>query len=708
MFKEKKWLSPKFRLYLPIITGIVVAISAVTLFSVNNLKKNINDSLERHLTLEVQTLKKMFERERDLKLAKVKSDLKVAHRLFYNGELTIGNETVRIPVLNQVTGSTHSATVKVWKYNGKSLYQNYNFVDDIHKLVGGTATIFQKIDIGYMRISTNVMKTDGNRAVGTFIPNDSPVVKTVEKGQTYIGRAFVVDSWYITAYEPIYRGNEIIGMLYVGDREKDIEELHQKIISLKIGKKGFPFVLDETGRFIVHPYATGELWTDEAIIETILSKPSGVATYTLKRDRIKKIAAWDYYPDFKVYIAAAVPLKDETGSLVREVIYNSLIIAGFIILALSVFVYFITAENVRKFLSQLERSSKKLKQTQQALEQSERHFQTLFNNSSDDIFVIDFEGNFIEVNQVACDDLGYSREEFMKMNIRQIKPELLKQKVDTYINRIRKFGQHQYESEIISKSGLTIPVEMKSRVFDYKGEKMILTIARDISERKEVEDRILTTIIQTEENERKRFAADLHDDLAPILSTVKLYTDLLKKKNFKKIDEEEAVRNIEELVDMAITSTRTISRNIRPNILQDFGLAAAVNDFCNFIKKTESINIEVFTYQYTIEQRGIEETVLYQSVKELINNTIRHASAKNIKIELKSYENQIILYYRDDGIGFDLEEAMKQNSGLGLNNIVNKIKSVKGTVDINTKPGEGMFLIASLKLKPKQLNNGNS
>jgi signal transduction histidine kinase len=151
---------------------------------------------------------------------------------------------------------------------------------------------------------------------------------------------------------------------------------------------------------------------------------------------------------------------------------------------------------------------------------------------------------------------------------------------------------------------------------------------------------------------------------------------------------------------MAINSTRTISRNIRSNILQDFGLAAAVNDFCAFINKTESINLEVNTSQYKIEQRGIEETILYQAVKELINNTLKHASARNVKIELKSYDHQIILYYRDDGAGFDLQAAMKQNTGLGLNNIINKIRSVKGSVDINTKPGQGMFLLASLRLKP--------
>jgi PAS domain S-box-containing protein len=317
--------------------------------------------------------------------------------------------------------------------------------------------------------------------------------------------------------------------------------------------------------------------------------------------------------------------------------------------------------------------------------------------------VIDFDGNFIEVNQVACDNIGYSREEFLKMNARQIKPEELKAVVDKNIAMILKFGQHRYESENLARDGRIIPVEMKSRVIDFRGEKAILTIARDISERKEVEDRILSTIILTEENERKRFAADLHDDLAPILSTVKLYADLLKKKNYKKINEEEAIQNIEQLVDMAINSTRTISRNIRSNILQDFGLAAAVNDFCAFINKTESINLEVNTSQYKIEQRGIEETILYQAVKELINNTLKHASARNVKIELKSYDHQIILYYRDDGAGFDLQAAMKQNTGLGLNNIINKIRSVKGAVDINTKPGQGMFLLASLRLKPASL-----
>lgn len=709
MIRFYSQLSPKLKLYFPILFGIIIAVVIISVYSVNKLQNNIYRSIERNLSMEVNTLVKMFERERDLKHDKVISDLKVASKLFYQRQLDVNDDSHDVKAINQLTANSVSTRIYEWRLDGIDIWGDTSFVDEIYSLVGGTSTIFQKIDSGYVRISTNVRKSDGSRAVGTFIPNGSAVIKTIEKGKTFIGRAYVVNDWYITAYEPIYSEGEVVGMLYVGDKEKDLGELRQKLSELKIGENGYPFVLDENGKLIIHPFAEGEDWMDKGFVKRMLESKAGIENFKRRGDLGEIIVAYDYFEDFSLLIAAAMPLKDEASSLQRDVIINSIIIGLVIIVAFSIFVYFVTAENVRNFLGELELSSRRLKSTEKALMQSEHHFRTLFDNSSDDIFVIDFNGNFIEVNQVACDNLGYSHAEFLKMNAREIKPDQLKAQVDANITMIRKLGQYRYESKNKARDGRLIPVEMKSRVIEYKGKSVILSISRDISERKEVEDKILTTIIQTEENERKRFAADLHDDLGPILSTIKLYTDLLKKKNYKNIDENEAIRNIEELVDMSISSTRTISRNIRPNILQDFGLAAAVNDFCSFIKKTESIHLDVITHQYAIEKRGIEESVLYQAVKELINNTLKHSSAKNIKIELKSFENQVILHYSDDGCGFDLNEALKQNTGLGLNNIVNKIKSVKGTVDINANPGQGMFLIASVKLKTEQKNsNGNS
>lgn len=330
--------------------------------------------------------------------------------------------------------------------------------------------------------------------------------------------------------------------------------------------------------------------------------------------------------------------------------------------------------------------------------ESEKRFQFLFNNTSDEIFLADFEGNFIEVNQVALERLGYTKEELMKKNYRDIKTPKYIDLVDKNINIILKNGHHVYETEHITKDNKVITLEMSSRVIDYFGRKAILSIARDISERHAVERKIAETIIETEDRERKRFAADLHDGLGPLLSTIKLYTDLLKKGNLKKMSNEEAILSIDELIDQAIISTKEISNNIMPSILQDFGLTAAIKDFCNYINNTNSINIELDTTQYIINKTGIEEIVLFQAVKELVNNTLKHSQASNVSVFLESHDNQVNLFYRDDGIGFNVDEKLIEKSGLGLNNIVNKVQTIKGHCMIKSEPGHGMSVLISIKI----------
>jgi len=331
--------------------------------------------------------------------------------------------------------------------------------------------------------------------------------------------------------------------------------------------------------------------------------------------------------------------------------------------------------------------------------ESENRFKVLFDNTGDEIFLADFDGNFIEVNNEAVKKLGYSREELMKKNFEDIKTPKYIPFVQKNIEIILKQGHHVYETEHVAKNGTVIFLEMSSRVIDYFGKKAILSIARDITERKEIERKIAAAIIETEERERKRFAADLHDGLAPLLSTIKLYTDLLKKGNFKNISPAETLQSVDELVDKAIVSTREISNNIMPSILQDFGLPAAVKDFCNYINNTNSIKIILDTSQYKLTGPRIEETVLFQSIKELVNNTLKHSQAKNIDIFLESHENQVNLYYKDDGVGFDVDEKMTLPTGLGLNNIVNKVKTINGLSLIKSKPGEGMSVLVSLYVK---------
>ncbi|MDM8515898.1 Cache 3/Cache 2 fusion domain-containing protein [Desulfobacterales bacterium HSG16] len=135
-------------------------------------------------------------------------------------------------------------------------------VDDVQKLAGGsiTCTVFQRMNSAgdMLRVATNVIAKDGSRAIGTFIPaintngKDNPVVSKVLRRQTFQGRAFVVNAWYITLYEPIYDINsKIIGMLYVGVPQESTKSLRKAIIDTKVGTTGYVYVIDSKANYII-------------------------------------------------------------------------------------------------------------------------------------------------------------------------------------------------------------------------------------------------------------------------------------------------------------------------------------------------------------------------------------------------------------------------------------------------------------------------
>jgi signal transduction histidine kinase len=133
-------------------------------------------------------------------------------------------------------------------------------VDKVKELVGGTCTIFQRMnDAGDMlRVTTNVEKTDGTRAIGTFIPRTNPdgkpnpVISSVLRGDTFRGRAYVVNKWYITAYKPMFDENrKVIGVLYVGIPQESVASLRNAIMKTQVGKTGYVYILDSEGHYII-------------------------------------------------------------------------------------------------------------------------------------------------------------------------------------------------------------------------------------------------------------------------------------------------------------------------------------------------------------------------------------------------------------------------------------------------------------------------
>ncbi len=198
---------------------------------------------------------------------------------------------------------------------------------------------------------------------------------------------------------------------------------------------------------------------------------------------------------------------------------------------------------------------------------------------------------------------------------------------------------------------------------------------------------LLRTILETQESERKRLAEDLHDSVGQVLSAIKLNLHRLDKTCAA---DEQAIlllSNTRNLIDECIQEIRSIIQNVRPPLLTDFGLVEALNDFCIKIKQNTGIEV---TFKHKTEQERFSpevEITLFRIVQELFGNSIKHAHASFIGINLVSRQNQLVLTYQDNGLGFDLADY---KNGSGLKNMQSRTDFIKGQIEIKSKPGEGM------------------
>jgi len=197
------------------------------------------------------------------------NNLAVAERLMKDlGPVSLSPTTDTWEAVNQFSQEKQTVALPTLQLGSMTLQKNKDFnkptplVDEVSKLVGGACTIFQRMNEkgDMLHVATDVKLANANRAIGTFIPAVQPggkenaVIAAILKGGRYHGRAFVVNAWYVTAYQPILDGNgSIIGMLFTGNKEQENDDLIQTIVKTKIGETGYPFVMDSQGVLLLHP-----------------------------------------------------------------------------------------------------------------------------------------------------------------------------------------------------------------------------------------------------------------------------------------------------------------------------------------------------------------------------------------------------------------------------------------------------------------------
>jgi PAS domain S-box-containing protein len=320
------------------------------MLSLDKFTEALQKAYESDLAHIVNNISAMCKAQQELLQNKLDADFRIARQLFYQRSPYVSISTDRWVELEAEDQTTHEVSrvrIPLWLIGGQRITLDATLVDKVQEWVGGTCTVFQRIDQDrLLRIATNVRRADGSRAVGTYLPASSEVTKTILRGEVYRGRAYVVNRWYITVYEPIRDPKgEVIGALYVGIPEQTALTLERAIRSIKIGQSGYAYIMDSAGNLVVHPAKEGENILRKGVtggsefIEEIARKAPllaenqvGTIRYPWRNEELGetrprlKINKYQYFRDWD-WIIVAGGYEDEIFGGVAEAKYFFTIVA---------------------------------------------------------------------------------------------------------------------------------------------------------------------------------------------------------------------------------------------------------------------------------------------------------------------------------------------------------------------------------------------
>ena len=364
-------------------------------------------------------------------------------------------------------------------------------------------------------------------------------------------------------------------------------------------------------------------------------------------------------------------------------------------------------EQSQRYVAELEERIAERKQVELALRESEERYRELFENAKDAIYVHDLEGIYLSINRAAERLSGYSRDEIVGHNFMEfVAQEHIKVVRDSFCDKLSQEGETSYEVDVIAKDGRRVPVEVSSRAIYQDGKIIgVQGMARDITERKLAQDALQMfsrQLIEAQEDERRRIARELHDQIGQILTAVKM--NLYTVNQFCQGSDAGAyVKDNIEAVDEALRLVRDLSVELRPPVLDDFGLVTALRWYADRYNLRAGLEIDLFIDLPDQKRRFSRdiETACFRIAQEALTNVIRHANATEVRLELSINSDVMILAVKDNGVGFDLERLRRRAlraATLGLVSMQERAHAAGGDIEINTAPGSGTEIRFTLPL----------
>ncbi|HTE27856.1 PAS domain S-box protein [Flavitalea sp.] len=347
------------------------------------------------------------------------------------------------------------------------------------------------------------------------------------------------------------------------------------------------------------------------------------------------------------------------------------------------------------------------KRVEEVVLASEAKYRQMFYRNPYPAWIYDAESlQILEVNDAAIDTYGYSRDEFMNLNLSNIYLNEDLQKLtegNEFSYPLRTYKAKLWRHR--KKSGETLIAEVTYYSIDYFGKNAVQEHIHDITEERRLQkqlvrqqkikrQQITEAVLGAQEKERSDIGRELHDNINQILATSKLYLDVI-------LEEEEdcnpLIKKSRKNITLAIEEIRKISKSLITPVLDDVGLEQSIKEL------TRNIH-EVKKMRFTIDAKDLDEDLLtndqkqalYRIVQEQLNNILKHADASNVNIVLNTEGEKIFLFIEDNGKGFNVKNVQK---GVGITNMMSRAEVFNGKLEIDSLPGQGCRLKVILNTK---------
>lgn len=338
---------------------------------------------------------------------------------------------------------------------------------------------------------------------------------------------------------------------------------------------------------------------------------------------------------------------------------------------------------------------------QKRLENSEKRYRLLFETNPVPFIIFDFTNYaFYDANSAAEKLFNRSRYEILKLNLLDIRPEMAFYSQNELQTLLTNELLQTTELTLKVEKDKTIQAEVNTALIDYENKKAVIAAISDITLLREAEKMVIRSLIEGEDNERKRVAKEIHDSLGQNLTAASLNFSALKGV-IDKLDESRKEKfNIGyNFLNTAIEESRNIALNLMPKAIDDFGLIPSLKSLLSQIEKSGGLKIIFYdNLRNDIRLARNIELNLYRITQEAINNVLKHAGATKIFIQLLLHKKEIIYTFEDDGKGFDFRATLQKSKGIGIKSISNRVIAMSGIFEIDSAPGKGTAITIQIPI----------